>query len=572
MFCEHCGQQIESSAKFCEYCGAKIVSASAPTYPPEPAPEAPYSDPNPSYGAPETPGGPGGEPDPFYSEPETPSYSQPGSSYSRPGASYSQPGASSYSQPGASAYGDPGASYDEPGRTYSAQERRSGFSVSAKPEVRILGIPVRGPAMWIALGVLAVIVLAVVLIAKLGGGRETVEDEPPQTFEAVESTPEPTPEPGPSMAEIAGLYRLVQMSTEEDGDLNGELEMMASMGLVATLELSPDGTGTMDAYGEYEESFTWDENGITIDGEIGSYTYENGTITLAQDGEVMVFQRTTYAELRALAEAAQAVSEPAGTVDASLAGDYYATACLYEGEDVGADEDYLHLEADGTGYIWYVDDLYEFEWELDGGSFYFIDESGDEFYGVYNDGVIEGEYFETLYYVFDRNAAAGGISARSSGSAAYDPDKFDTDDTPTLADFQWLTYDVAHGGRPSNAEWLTDFEEVRGGWKCYLIDDPDGEYGTMMEFLLNAYIDGTADAADVTFDWYYAYDGSQDQGYEDNASDSSFSGSWTNGILSGVGSGRITLTDFWYADGHEYGMGILMWQDGATSLVALARP
>ena len=154
----------------------------------------------------------------------------------------------------------------------------------------------------------------------------------------------------------------------------------------------------------------------------------------------------------------------------------------------------------------------------------------------------------------------------------YETASYSTSDTPTLADFLWVTYEVLHGERPADALWLEDYDMLCGGWKCYLIDDPYGEYGSMMERLLNVYIDGVPTAAEVTFDWYYIHDGSLDQGYDDDGPSSVFSGSWSAGHIEALGPGSIDLSDFYLLDGHEYAVGTMTWPDGIPAAVFLTRP
>ena len=542
MFCEYCGKPIEATAKFCEHCGAK-VEAAAPVYPPEPASE-------PVSAAPETP----------YSQPETP-YSQPGASYSRPGSSYSRPG-SSYNSYGAQTPGS------------------GGVSVTAKPEARILGIPVRGPALWIVLGVIAVILVAVILIVKLGGDKNEPSGDEPRSFDMAEVTPEPAPEPTPKpkaepaadagMAEISGFYKLTQMSSADGSDLGTELELMEAIGLSITMQLERDGTGVMSLYGEDAGAITWDENGITVEGDTAPYVYADDTITVEADGDTMVFGRITYAEYRSLTESVDiegvfgSLTDDYDLDDDAVAGVYYATSCTRDGEDEGVDDEMLYLDEDGTGCFLLFGTVYEIEWALDGEDFYFIDDTDDEFYGTLRNGVIEGEYYNGYCYVLDRHAAP-------VRTAYYDADDYSGYGDPTVRDFDWLTYEIAYGIRPSGAEALTDFDEVCGGWMCYILDDLTGDYGSNMERLLNVTIDGTEEDTDVTFDWLYAYDGDADEGYDEDGS-TVFSGNWRGGVITAEGPGLVWLTGFWYLDGHEYGIGTFMWPDGMPALVALVRP
>ena len=48
-----------------------------------------------------------------------------------------------------------------------------------------------------------------------------------------------------------------------------------------------------------------------------------------------------------------------------------------------------------------------------------------------------------------------------------------------------------------------------------------------------------------------------------------FNGAWSDGAFSGTGSGKLTLNNFYYDNGKEYGMGAYTWPDGVESIIAL---
>ena len=85
---------------------------------------------------------------------------------------------------------------------------------------------------------------------------------------------------------------------------------------------------------------------------------------------------------------------------ADISGDYYAFSCRGpDGTEYELEDEFLHLESDGTGYFSISGEKYELEWTYDNESFYFVDESGDEFNGSYYNGMIGGTYFQDLYYM-----------------------------------------------------------------------------------------------------------------------------------------------------------------------------
>ena len=157
-------------------------------------------------------------------------------------------------------------------------------------------------------------------------------------------------------------------------------------------------------------------------------------------------------------------------------------------------------------------------------------------------------------------------------SPRYDPLDFETFDPATLADFQWVTYDIAHGILPSGMDRLEDYEEIEGGWKLYIIDDPDGEYGSTIERLCRCAFGVDANGKGIGIRWDYVHNYGTDEGWEDNTPDSFYYGPWEYGVFSGMGAGSVTITDFWYANGHEYAVGRMTWPDGIPSVMFLVRP
>ena len=56
-------------------------------------------------------------------------------------------------------------------------------------------------------------------------------------------------------------------------------------------------------------------------------------------------------------------------------------------------------------------------------------------------------------------------------------------------------------------------------------------------------------------DWFYVTTGEEGDGHDDTAPDSVFNGAWSDGAFSGTGSGKLTLNNFYYDNGKEYGTG-----------------
>ena len=160
----------------------------------------------------------------------------------------------------------------------------------------------------------------------------------------------------------------------------------------------------------------------------------------------------------------------------------------------------------------------------------------------------------------------------TAGHMRYDPLDFEVFVTPTMEDFLWADYDILHGVLPSGIDRLESFEEVEGGWKLYIIDDPDGEYGSDMERFCRCAFGEDANGKGIGIRWDYVFDSFEGTGNEEDTPDSFYYGTFENGVLNATGPGRVVITDFWYANGHEYAVGTMTWPDGIPAAMLLVRP
>ena len=154
--------------------------------------------------------------------------------------------------------------------------------------------------------------------------------------------------------------------------------------------------------------------------------------------------------------------------------------------------------------------------------------------------------------------------------SGYDPALYSTEDDPTLGDFLWANPDILQGNLPADREPLKDLSEASGGWKVYIIDDPDS--GSYMERLCTAHVGSRDGAAALVLHSGYAHDGERDEGYMEEPVDSLFTGDWLDGGMEVVGAGRITIDEFFWMDGREFGVGTFMWPDGMLAYFLMARP
>jgi len=163
-------------------------------------------------------------------------------------------------------------------------------------------------------------------------------------------------------------------------------------------------------------------------------------------------------------------------------------------------------------------------------------------------------------------------AAETEQALRYDPLDYQTFQQATLADFEWANMDVLNGKLPDGFERITNFEEVKGGWKLYIIDGPDGKYGTAMERLCRCAFGEDEDGLGIGIRWDYIHNNATDEGFDDNTPDSFYYGTWENGTLDALGAGSVKITDFWYKDGHEYAVGTMTWPDDIPAIMFLVRP
>ena len=154
----------------------------------------------------------------------------------------------------------------------------------------------------------------------------------------------------------------------------------------------------------------------------------------------------------------------------------------------------------------------------------------------------------------------------------YDPGYYSTTEMSRLQDFLWLTQDIVHGSLPAGIDRLTTFDELLGGWKAYIIDDLNGQYGSGIERLCTVNFSKDANGNGMTFNWSYVHNTKTDEGNTDFTPPTTFYGEMQNGRFYGLGTGSIDLTAFYELEDHEYAVGQLHWPDASIGTVFLVRP
>jgi hypothetical protein len=148
-----------------------------------------------------------------------------------------------------------------------------------------------------------------------------------------------------------------------------------------------------------------------------------------------------------------------------------------------------------------------------------------------------------------------------------------TEERPALEDFLWYTEDVIENGVPEGAQIIDSAEFVLGGWKGFILYDPNNNYGANSAELLNVDISGTGEELRLTLDWYLMLIPGETQAYDEtDMDDVVFEGEWIGGGIQTFGWGELRLRRLYALEGKQYAFGSLETPDGIPALVALVRP
>ncbi|MBR5366927.1 MAG: hypothetical protein IK132_11850 [Clostridia bacterium] len=165
-------------------------------------------------------------------------------------------------------------------------------------------------------------------------------------------------------------------------------------------------------------------------------------------------------------------------------------------------------------------------------------------------------------WIFDDEPASDNTQTSQMGEQASV--SYSTTDRPEETDFDgWKS----HGGAvPSGASVLKDFGAVAGSWKGFIQYD-------MAEELVNFTITPAQSGAELKVDWYlihYFGDGSWMN--EEDMEDLSYTGSWSDGILTASGAISITIRSFYEIGGQQFAVGEMTLADGSSAVVGMVRP
>ena len=181
------------------------------------------------------------------------------------------------------------------------------------------------------------------------------------------------------------------------------------------------------------------------------------------------------------------------------------------------------------------------------------------------------EYLPSDEPVYDKPSGSG--SQPDAQQPSPDMSDYSTTERPDLGDFLWYVESVHFDGPPAGRAPVTSFSEVTGGWKAYIWYNPDSTENGGWDFL-NIAIDGSAASAAVTFDWYMMTTSDTGNTLDvTSLADTTLYGDYSQSVLSAGDPGyTIYLTEFYYYNGQQYGLGYMTVESGEDTYVALVRP
>lgn len=154
-----------------------------------------------------------------------------------------------------------------------------------------------------------------------------------------------------------------------------------------------------------------------------------------------------------------------------------------------------------------------------------------------------------------------------------DSSTMSTNEKAGLRDSEGFSWKEGWTYLSSNKQVINDFSALKGGWKAVMISDPQNKREGMFTDYLNVEISGTDIDTVVTLKWRERLMSNSGGSVIDvSGYDSNLAGSFLGGEIEAVGSGKITLTDFYYDNGKEFAEGKYIWTDGVEGYIGLIRP
>ena len=213
---------------------------------------------------------------------------------------------------------------------------------------------------------------------------DTAADESAETPEApadetADATPETVEEEAAEVAEQVaevdgsnpvGTYKAIAMVSEDQSVDEATMKQLESAGMIFSLQMKEDGTGTVVIYGE-ESEFTWADGQITVEDNAVPFTLEDGVLTMESDGTSMTFRKVSDDIIELTPETVDYEAQ-AANLSLEAPGSYMLYRMVNDGEETDQQTlqlmsamgltCYILLQEDGTGTIYLFGDTQDLTW------------------------------------------------------------------------------------------------------------------------------------------------------------------------------------------------------------------
>lgn len=169
-------------------------------------------------------------------------------------------------------------------------------------------------------------------------------------------------------------------------------------------------------------------------------------------------------------------------------------------------------------------------------------------------------------------------TSQQNAGARVATNNYDIKARPAEQDFSWVA-DAFKNGAPQGAQFIREFDDIRGTWKCMIIYDPDRQKGAYARDLSNVTISGYEKTVNLVIDWYQYLPEGQAPSDMTKDADTTLRGEFFRNP-SGKGTLEVngnpypyfTSSNFYVYQGKQYMVGNIMCKNGVAGFIAMVRP
>ena len=99
--------------------------------------------------------------------------------------------------------------------------------------------------------------------------------------------------------ELPGVFAMVKMVSDEDGDMTDQLKALVALGMAPTLTIEEDGSAELDLFGETETiKFDFDAGTVDVGNDVVvPYPWEDEVLSFGGDGILFAFSKNASADV-----------------------------------------------------------------------------------------------------------------------------------------------------------------------------------------------------------------------------------------------------------------------------------